>query len=996
MKTGGKRATISEYFSAAADRYPDRAAVTDESGREYTYRELDAKSSAVARMLQARDVLPGSSVAIQMDRSSDAVAAMLGILKAGCTYMFVDRNYPIERIRFMIRDAEARLVICDTIPENTAEREENIILFEEICDQFPGGGPVTKRDDPDTGAYIIYTSGSTGKPKGLKVSNRNFISLYECWGREHLLLPGRKIVRTAVIAPFAFDMCVLMIFGSLLSGAHLHILSERTKQSGEGILHFLDRYHIDIMDATPNYLRMIDDALQNPEGMPFRLKRLFCIGDVLNYQLARNLINASEDPDFELYNTYGPAECTILMTSFRMNRENADLFREFPIGTVTENADVRIVDESGADVPEGETGELVILGPCVGLGYFSRHAQNNDAFRRFGPGTYRTGDLVRRDGDGVLHFIGRVDRQCKINGYRVELEEIERCTENMPGIREARAVVKREDDGFVRLLLFYTGHMRKDVRTVLRKKLPYYAVPENVLYCEEFPVSPNGKVDYRALISLAEQAEKEENPGRFLLGEIRRLTDCEEADQSDSFFEIGGNSIMLLSLASSLSEKFHIHAQLSHLFLAETIGEMMDYAESLRREEAAGRKDETRSFCVLEQAKRLMAFEHRLARSDKSLAYSLIYRISFRHPIDGDRMNRCIGKVVRENEIFRVRITRAGNRWRYEKTETSPEIRIRRGTDERRVQKELRYFSVDSSPFMEFVQYGENVLYLNIKHVYMDFISVQYLLKDITALYECGTVPPVRTGFLEYLGSNNFSGKAQLSFWKNKLTGVTEKTILPGDLHGHSSQKFVKIDCGHPFYEMIREKAREHHSSLFIQMLTAFVRTLCEYTGKDRLIIGCYCPGRNSALDHGMMGMMTSVLPLVLDAKDREHLEDTVRKETLLLLQNQNVSQSRLFQLAPFDLISDGEMFDICFNYQNDWMCIEESGEIESIESRNILPDVTEKGLYFGIVEENRELKLEIGYDHGKYSELYIRQFAERVKDHCYGMQDKTDAVLVS
>lgn len=1005
--------SIPSYFRKAVSQYGEQIALTDENGT-LSYQELDEKSEAVAAYLLKRGLKEGSVAAILMERSKECIVVMLGILKAGCTYMFIDKKYPEERIAYMVQDSEARLVISDFACSGEEGWQDKAVEYDFILSQETEGYQPIEADG-SKGAYLIYTSGSTGKPKGLMISHANFISLYEAWGREHFSVEGQSQRNTAVIAPFVFDMCVLMIYTSLFCGHNLHIISEQSKQSGQGIINFLNHYHIDIMDVTPNYLRLMDNYLQyhNEEG--FDVKRIFCIGDVLNLQLAKKIIHHAKYPAFQLYNTYGPAECTVLMTFFVMDKQNIDSLSEVPIGGSTENASFQVVDEQLKEVKPGEVGELIILGKCVGMGYVSKHVKQPGPFGVLPEKSYKTGDLVRVDENKVLYFIGRVDRQCKINGYRVELEEIEKEIEKLEGIKEARVIVKKEEDNFSRLFAFYTGEKKENLKLFLKGKLPHYMVPQEIWHCEEFPITQNGKIDYSLLLKRAEGLKEnvEEEIGAYMLGAIKRLLGNTKCDREMSFFEAGGDSISLLALVSELSGSFHVNVDISRLFDCRSIGEMVEYvrelpcAEDVEKSAEAGKVcvEQSLEFPMIEPQKKLYQLEKRAAKGklDKkqSLGFSLLFKLTFTEEIDTARLEACMNEVVQNNEIFYMGLQGKHNRIFCCKKEEAEYIRIRQGKDETAVWEELSYLPLDfvpvnaalvehvppdASAILEVIQYDKRVIYLQVKHVYMDFISVQYFVDDVMKLYTNRQKPKERIGFFHYLSCNNFEEEKILEYWQNRLKLCPTRTRLPIKERKEDSFQILRRKCESPIYESLKETARERTTSVFLILLAHFVKNLKKYNKSDYLRFGCYCPGRNYQYDNGVMGMFTNVLPFVCKASGTEKLFDTVKQEMLSMLQHQNVSQTRLYQSMPLEEISDGELFDICFNYQNDWLCMEKGGAVERIETLNANPDVTGRNFYFGVIEENGELFWEVSYNQGCYEKDFVEEFiAGMEEDILYG-----------
>lgn len=971
--------SIPAYVSQSARKNWNQKAITDING-SYTYGEVENISLKVALYIQQQGIEAGSRIALLMEQGKESVAAMLGILKAGCMYLFVDKKYPIERIHYMIDDSDAKLVIDDEKFEMITASSYQEALVE--IQQYDG-------------AYIIYTSGSTGNPKGLKINHDNFLSLYHGWAKEHFFIESMQQIRTGVIAPFGFDMCVLMIYTSLFEGYHLHIFADSTKQRGSGIVEYLDKHKIDIVDVTPNYLRLIDNYLTMNPKTKLYTQRIFCIGDVLGYQLARSIINHGQHENFQLYNTYGPAECTVLVTYYIMDKHNIDLLNDVPIGKPTANASLLVVDEDANPVSKGAVGELVILGECVGSGYISKMDINPNPFSYLKSNdcrSYKTGDLVKMDEKGNCYFIGRVDRQCKINGYRVEIEEIEHVIEKMKGVKEARVIVrKKNQNDFAQLYAFYCGCQYEDdeVKNFLKKNLPYYMIPQEVLFCSEFPITQNGKIDYACLMDQINKKYwiSETEIGEFALQKILHLFGSSVANiQDKSFFELGGNSITLLALISSLISKFGINIDISELYMCKNIDSMLQYLRGLEQNEIV-KIDNKVTECmvpIIESQKKIFDLERKSIRkgveSKLFHGFSLIYKIEFQEPINTRKLENAIAHVMDSNEIFYVKFIKKKGRCFNQLCKERMLAKIK-------VSDTLKicYLSYDSPSLVEFIQVGDSTLYLNVKHMLMDFVSVQYFLTDALALYTGCLLEEPRLGFITYLNNNCWDKEENVAFWRDKLSAILPRTQLHPQKKGLWKQTIKRKKCPKAVYDRLSEFAVKNNVSMFITVLIFFIKNIITINQSTDIRIGCYCPGRDYKLDNGVMGMFTNVLPFICRV-DGDDILNSVKNEVLNMLQHQNISQSKLYQLVQLDELEDGELFDICFNYQNDWTTCLEQNLIKKIDTINYNPDITGRSFYFGVIEENGEILWEISYDGGKYTDAFIEDFLHGMNKEVVGV----------
>lgn len=993
----GNGMNIADYFKQAASKYSNQVAVTDDKGF-FTYQELDILSDKIAYKIGQLLSENKGVIAILMERSKECIAVMLGILKSGYAYMYIDPKYPSDRIQYMVDDSNARLVIgnefTDKSDDNVLQAEYKELISCEPEKDFIGKADISRKD----GAYVIYTSGSTGKPKGLMISHGNFIGLYKAWGKEHFRIDNKSELNVAVIAPFVFDMCVMMIYVSLFEGHNLFVISEETKQSGQGIVKYINDNHIDIMDATPNYLRLMSDFWECHKEEKTDISKIFCIGDVLNYHLAKKIIYSVSNPNFKLYNTYGPAECTVLMTYFIMDRNNVNLYDTVPIGEKTSNSSYVIVDDNMNPVKDGEIGELIIQGDCVGMGYISKNLKGKNPFGVMDAASYKTGDLVKSDDNKLLYFVGRVDRQCKINGYRIELEEIEKRIESIDGIREARVIVDKKDDGFVKLYAFYTGTTQTDVKSYLRTKIPYYMIPQEVRGLDEFPTTQNGKVDYKTLLALVDsKTTYDKDLEQYIKDTICKLSGYKEDNWDISFWEAGGDSITLLALASELYAGYGIELNISKLYECKSINDIVTYAKHQHEYKKVEKRSNEKAaiFSIIESQKKILNLERKTLKTNpdrlERLGFSLIYKITFSKQIDKEKLEKCICDVMSENEIFSVGLKTVRNRYFWYRKNPIGKVVIRQGINESNVLQELNEILVEDEQFWDFVQYGSNVIYMQIKHIYLDFISVQYFLDDVLKLYEYGRKAPKRKGILDYLAQNDFTQEGELSYWKKKLELPASRTKLPEQCMGDSIFRVERYDCADDLYQMLKTEAKKHTTSTFTLLLYFLCKNLKQEVDNEYIKIGCYCPGRNYQYDTGVLGMFTNVLPFICDVSKGDLLE-RIKVEAKEMLDNQNISLSKLYQMTSLENIEDGEMFDICFNYQNTWMCMEgNQTAVKEINTVNMNPDITQKDFYFGVIEENGRMQWEIKYNSGIYTKEYVDTFINKMKEDVINECVQTD-----
>ncbi|KRF02128.1 thioester reductase [Frateuria sp. Soil773] len=575
--------TVHGLFAEVARRHPARTAV-EARGTALSYAELDARSDRVTAGLLAAGIAPGTPVALLLERSPDAIVALLGILKAGAAYLPLDPAYPAERIAFAVDDACAGLVVVPAgqpapagiaVPVRTLEQLEH--------EATPAALPSL---DGEALAYVMYTSGSTGTPKGAEIAHRAIVRLV----REVDYVAFGEQPRVLHAAPLGFDASTFEIWGALLNGGTCVVHDERIP-SGCGLATTIERHGVRIAWLTAALFNaIVDDDASRLRG----LAQLLTGGEALSVAHVRKAYAAL--PDIVLINGYGPTECTTFAATWRIPRGLAADVRSIPIGRPIADTVLRVLNARGELLPAGAVGELHIGGAGLARGYLARPELTaerfvDDPFGRPGERLYRTGDLARWLPDGTIEFVGRADGQVKIRGYRIETGEIEAALQALPGVR-ACAVLAREDRPQQKRLVAYVVSAdapfdARRLRGQLARTLPEFMVPAIYLRLDALPVTPNGKLDRRALpapdnrrpelaVPYAPPASAHEQRLCELFAEVLGL---DQVGRDDHFFDLGGNSLLAVRVVARLHAELPAAPTIAAFFAAPTPAALAAAAE---------------------------------------------------------------------------------------------------------------------------------------------------------------------------------------------------------------------------------------------------------------------------------------------------------------------------------------------------------------------------------------------------------------------------------
>ncbi|MBN8472056.1 amino acid adenylation domain-containing protein [Corallococcus exiguus] len=554
--------TLAQLFEDQVRRTPERVALVFENSH-LTYAQLDARANQLARVLRAHGVGPDSRVALCVERGIGMVVGLLGILKAGGAYVPLDPGYPAERLAFMLADCGARLVLTqaslrDALP-GTAIPTLLLDADGPRIEEEPAT-PIASGADPLHLAYVIYTSGSTGRPKGVGIPHAGIVNRLQWMQEAYGLGADDRVLQKT---PFSFDVSVWEFFWPLLYGARLVMARPGGHQDAAYLREVIASEAITTLHFVPP---MLEVFLGQVHAAPCAsLRRVVCSGQALPRELQERFFRLL--PGVELHNLYGPTEASVDVTSWAC-RPGAPRAR-VPIGWPIANTQLHVLDRHLNPVPPGVAGELHIAGIGLARGYVNRPELTSERFipNPFGaPGSrmYRTGDLARYLSDGTIDYLGRIDHQVKVRGFRIELGEIEAALATWPGVRDAVVLAREDTPGDPRLVAYVLAQpgarpAPAELRDALARRLPEYMVPAHYMLLEALPLSPNGKVDRKALpapdTSAVSRSAYEAPRGGVeekIAAVWARLLGMERIGREDNFFALGGHSLLAVRMIDAL------------------------------------------------------------------------------------------------------------------------------------------------------------------------------------------------------------------------------------------------------------------------------------------------------------------------------------------------------------------------------------------------------------------------------------------------------------
>ena len=1021
----GTPACLQDRFDEQAERTPDAIAVSGDEGL-ITYGELRLRARQLANFLHAAGVGPESRVGICLYRSVEMVIALLGTVEAGAAYVPLDPSYPRERLTYMLEDGDLAMILTQAaLLEQMPATSSRLLCLDRDWKDVAAYKPArpTLRACIDNVAYLIYTSGSTGKPKGVMNSHRGiFNHLRWIQSRYHLTSEDRLLQKT----PFSFDVSVWEFFWPLLEGACLVMAKPDGHRDSAYLADIIAREQISVSHFVPAMLRAFLDEVD--EGWRGSLRQVMCGGETLPSDLQQAFF---ERITAKLDNFYGPTEAAIDVTSWACRPGWAT---SVPIGRPISNMRIYILDSRGEPVPIGVAGELYIGGVGVARGYWRRAELTGARFvpdefsGETGARLYGTGDLARYLPDGNIVFLGRLDHQVKIRGYRIELGEIESVLIEQETVGEA-VVLARGETGqsqLVAYLVLIPGAISdlEQLRRYLRQRLPEYMIPSAIVILEALPLSPNGKVDRKALPAPSmiaahgqPSSDKPYNQIEELLAGIwAEVLGVEEVGLKENFFDLGGHSLLATRVMSRIRQVFNTEVALRSLFEHPTIGELASLLhqrwqatapdEPALRIQPAARGEQLQPSYGQER----MWFLWKL--QEGSAAYNVAGAVRLIGKLDEEALVRAIKEVVRRHEVLRTR---------YEDRDGKPEPVVGEETEveivveevkaasrhqaeaevESRSRKEAsRGFDLSRGPLMRVrlmkVEQGESVMVVVMHHIVSDGWSVGVLIREMGVLYgayergeeEALEELPIQYG--DYAAwqrrwMQSPEMERQLNYWKSQLGGERAVAKLPTEktrparvsLKGASK----KIELSAELTRKVKEVSRSQSATIYMVMMAALKVMMYRYSGEEQIAVGTVIANRMREETEGLIGFFVNTLVMKTDLGGNPSLREVIRREREVALgayANQEIPFEKVVEeMQPERRGSETPMFEVMFVLQNTADERMEMGGVRVIEEK-IEREMTKFELTLEMREVEGKLKGAFEYN----TELYDESTMERMAAH--------------
>ncbi len=938
-----RESSIAEQFELQVEKRPEATALVSGSER-LSYRELNERANQLAHYLKEQGVGADVVVGVCQERTVDLIVSLLGILKAGGAYLPMDPDVPLSRREYMLTQASARLVLS-ALPEQLHQRSK---------------ANVDRQSAGDNLAYVMYTSGSTGRPKGVCVTQANVLRLVH--DPDYVKLDHNSTILQ--LTANTFDVATFEIWGALLHGGRLVLFPGRVA-SGDELRELIRKEGIETLWLTSAlYSGVVESGVEALTGV----KQLLVGGEALPVKQVRE--GVARLPETEFINGYGPTEVTTFSCTHRVRSTAGESWeRGVPIGRPINNTEGYVLDGRGQLLPVGVVGELYLGGEGLARGYVGDAAQTAEKFvpnpyaRSAGARLYRTGDLVRWRSDGELEFIGRVDEQVKLRGYRIEPGEIEQALREHEAVQDTIVVIREDEAEGKRLVAYVVADAVSvsvnDLRAHLRERLPEYMVPSSFEYLKQLPLNANGKVDREALpapVAIRESSGEylpPRTPTEEILANVwSQVLGVNQVGINDNFFQLGGHSLTAMKIVGRLRKTFEIDLPLRDFFESPTLAELAQRVDNARRTTSSEipllpvSRDQ---LLPLSFGQQRFWFLSQL-QIDNS-PYNLAAAVRLSGSLDIEALENTFSEIVRRHEILRTTFHEIDG---HAAQVISPPQRVKLFVDDlgqlpeaqrdrvlkRRLDESANQrFDLTRGPLFkpELIALGPNdhVLSLTMHHIVSDGWSIEVFVRELVVLYDAFVnqrnidLPelPIQYADFAHWQRAMVEGPeqtAQLDYWRRRLGGELPVLNLPTDRPRpeiptyRGAMEHFALDA--EVMKQIRGLSQREGVTLFMSLLAAWKVLLHRYTGQVDVITGSVIANRNHHEVEPLMGFFVNTLVLRTDLSGNPvytELLRRVRDVCLSAYSNQDLPFERLVEvLRPQRRSNDIPLFEVMFALQ--------------------------------------------------------------------------------
>lgn len=950
--------TIVEWFYGSADKYAALPALLYRN-ESYSYEQLNKESNRLANMLTEKGISKGDRVAICIGRDPWFLISIWAVIKSGATYIPIEASYPKERVQYILDDSGSKLFITEQcIVDRLGSLSVDSILVNQLMNQLSeydssNVAVNVTRDDP---IYIIYTSGSTGNPKGALVTHGGEVNLLNWYTKSSDYQPGD---RNIIVSAFGFDLTQKNLFAPLLCGGAL-VVPHMDQYDADIVAEEIENHSVTHINCAPSAFYALTEHCDEKRAHQLQsLKWVFLGGESIRIQALDSWLQ-NPFTKARIVNSYGPTECTDVVAAHEIQQTPSEQ-SVIPIGAPINNTQLYIVNEAVQLVPHGLIGEIAVAGSGVGSGYLNQNELTEKVFieNPFGDGKlYLTGDLGRFLPSGEIEYIGRKDFQVKLRGLRIELGEVEAAVKTLSSVSDALVIVHEEQ--LVTYVVSQNGIEPKGWQSTLREKLPDYMVPAQIIALESWPLTPNGKVDRKALPSPADLVVRRHyveprNDVEFAIAEIwSQVLKQDQVGVLDNFFDLGGHSLLANQIVTRIRKQFDVDMPLRDIITHPTVAQLSD------RVALAKRSAQSDAITECDRSGRipLSAPQKRLWLLDKiepgNAAYHIPSVIKIQGNINFEDLEKAFSFVVNQHEGLRA-VFKEDEQGPYQLflQPQSWALSIDDYSELDEDQAKLKVAAIITKPFdLEQgplfrahackLSVDNYVLVVVIHHIVTDGwsnnILIQQLGQSYIQLVTSGEAHPPTKG-LQYADFavwqqsqlNNEILNEKVSFWTHQLEDVPVLE-LPTDYTRPTVQTFngasVSFSLNEITSQALFDVAKQYQCTPFMVLLACYSAILQKYSGQDDFAIGTPVAGRDRLELENIVGFFVNTVAVRVNPNSSNGFAqflETVKESVLASFENQDIPFEDIVETVnPQRDMSRSPIFQVMMAYQD--MPVEDQG----------------------------------------------------------------------
>lgn len=1000
-----KDKTIVDLFEEQVEKTPDNIAVVFEE-QKLTYKELNEKANSLSRYLINNKVKKGDIIGIRIEKKLEMIIGILAIIKCGACYLPINMGYPEDRVNYMLNDSNCKLLLTSDISNNiNINTNINIIKIDLSNNSIykSSSKNLNIKITPEDLIYIIYTSGSTGKPKGAMLCHRNVVRLMK--NNNYLFDFSDKDVWT-MFHSVAFDFSVWEMYGALLYGGKLVLVSDNVARDPHAFLVLLRKENVTILNQTPTYFYNLQNEEIKFKDNNLKIRYIIFGGEALNPTLLQAW--NKKYPKTNLINMYGITETTVHVTFKKLTSKDL-LCKSSIVGKPIPTLHVIILDKNKNLLPFGVEGEMYVLGDGVFKGYLNREDLNKEKLLKIKKYSdkqiYKSADSAILHENGELEYIGRIDTQVKIRGFRVELGEIENKILKYANIDKCIVCKKSDENNREFLCAYYIKNGPVDIhllRKSLAKDLPNYMIPHYFVEIDSIPINFNGKTDYKALplpnTIVEENIVKPRNLiDKSLYKTYESILNIKNFSMNSSFYELGGDSLTAISISSELSRIFNKNITVRDVLEHPILVDLSDYISSLEssHKNTINTIKSSDYYPISSAQKRIY---YSCLKDKDSLLYNIAGGIILDKELDKNKLENCYKELIKRHSSLRTHFGNKGNeiiqrveadinfKLDYEEVNTNNIDEI--------YSDFVKPFNLSKAPLFRTklikLENKKELLLLDMHHIISDGSSLNILMQELCDLYNGKELSNKEIEYKDFAAweqkqLNAKETKDIKDFWVNQfkddipLLNMPTVYPRPSVQSFEGSNYFETLDKN--IYKDIINTAKALNITPYMLMLSVYYITLSKYTSQDDIIIGTPIIGRELPELTNLVGMFVNSLPIraiINDNLNFKEFSNNIKKIC---------TKDFSYQTYPFDLLvndlnikrdtSRNPLFDTMFIYQSEGY---PTISFDGINTEYFIPNnpISKFDLSLEIVPINNEYKLRFEY----CTKLFNKDFITRFSTH--------------